>query len=140
MCIWTSRKQFLQPVQFFFRSMSKNDEKWIFFQKNSSFFKSSNGHVECSFENPVRSLSKEPKIFQSKYENVMIFFRKNNFSSNCLFGHVEFNVEKLAKFFRSMSKNDGKKYVFPSIFSSKLSYGHVGCSFDKPIRKGLTKS
>ena len=119
MRIWTRRKQFFPPVQFVFAQCPKTMKNGFFFQSNSSFFKSSNGLEECSFENPVRSLSKKPKIFQSNYENEMIFFRKNYFSSNCLFGHVEFIVEKLAKFFRSMSENDGEKYVFQSFSSSK---------------------
>ena len=82
----------------------------------------------------------KPKIFQSKCANEIIFFRKSYLSLNCFFGHVEFKVEKLAKVFRWMSENDGKKYALQRFFSSKRSYGHVGCSFDNPTKKASTKS
>ena len=141
----TPGKQFWQPCRKVCHKMAM-----VFRPTYENYFKKPkccHGHVESSFDNPMKKHSTEGrKLFDrgpNKKNNesfTLKFFSPQNVSCDTL-KPVLTNLKKIfwrkAEYFRSMSESNEKNQR--KIFSLNGSYGHV-LSFDNPSEKFLTKS
>ena len=128
MLLWTRGMQSWRPRR---KKLSKSGKSLLlrqdlikkeFFQKCYFSSKFSFGEAECSFDNPIKEIDKEPIIYLI---NVRYWFRKYNFfpknylSSKFPSGEAECNCENPAKNFLPRSQ---KSFVFcPTLTLEKVT-------------------
>ena len=119
--------------------MSKSDE--FFFKKEVSS-KNSYWHVECSFDNSASKFPTKTSIFLFNAEYDKKLTLENHFSSNCSYRDLKSSFDnptdlrrRKADILSLMAENGFKKS--DNCFSSKLSSGHLGNSFDNLAEKKI---